>query len=99
MIGRIARVLVFLAFVAFVGGGGPLAASAVSPFSPPTRTEVAPGIYLFRTEPYSDVGLDGRLQRGDGSGLTSGEPVAGSLDGVGQASSVDPNKLRHRCYI
>ena len=26
---------------------------------PPVRTEVAPGIHLFRTEPYGDVGLDG----------------------------------------
>ena len=25
----------------------------------PTRTEVAPGVFLFRTEPYGDVGLDG----------------------------------------
>jgi glyoxylase-like metal-dependent hydrolase (beta-lactamase superfamily II) len=32
---------------------------ATSPFPPPLRTEVAPGIYLFRTEPYGDVGLDG----------------------------------------
>ena len=25
----------------------------------PTRVEVAPGVHLFRTEPYGDVGLDG----------------------------------------
>lgn len=34
----------------------------VSPGSghpPPARTEVAPGVFLFRTEPYGDVGLDG----------------------------------------
>jgi len=27
--------------------------------APPRRTEVAPGIFLFQTEPYGDVGLDG----------------------------------------
>jgi glyoxylase-like metal-dependent hydrolase (beta-lactamase superfamily II) len=26
---------------------------------PPTRTEVAPGVHLFQTQPYGDVGLDG----------------------------------------
>src|SRR5262245_12879346 len=26
---------------------------------PPTRIEVAPGVHLFRTQPYGDVGLDG----------------------------------------
>src|SRR5215475_4745309 len=35
----------------------------------PKKTEVAPGIYLFQTEPYGDVGLDGNsiaITSGDG---------------------------------
>lgn len=35
---------------------GPLIAQ---PHPPPTRTEIAPGIHLFQTARYSDVGLDG----------------------------------------
>src|SRR5262249_4787144 len=26
---------------------------------PPKKSEIAPGVYLFQTEPYGDVGLDG----------------------------------------
>ncbi|MGH7740769.1 MAG: MBL fold metallo-hydrolase, partial [Candidatus Eiseniibacteriota bacterium] len=37
----------------------PLVAGAATPLSPPIRSEVAPGVYLFRTAPYGDVGLDG----------------------------------------
>ena len=33
--------------------------SAASALSPPSETQVAPGVYLFRTAPYGDVGLDG----------------------------------------
>ena len=32
---------------------------AAFPHPAPTATEVAPGVWLFRTEPYGDVGLDG----------------------------------------
>jgi glyoxylase-like metal-dependent hydrolase (beta-lactamase superfamily II) len=35
------------------------ATPAPSPLPPPLDTEVAPGIHLFRTPPYGDVGLDG----------------------------------------
>lgn len=38
--------------------GTPLTLSAQT-LPPPTRIDVAPGVYLFRTTPYSDVGLDG----------------------------------------
>lgn len=37
----------------------PAGAPAVAPLPAPTRTEVAPGIWLFQTAPYGDVGLDG----------------------------------------
>jgi glyoxylase-like metal-dependent hydrolase (beta-lactamase superfamily II) len=36
-----------------------LAPAASAGHPPPTRTQVADGVYLFRTEPYGDVGLDG----------------------------------------
>jgi glyoxylase-like metal-dependent hydrolase (beta-lactamase superfamily II) len=36
----------------------PLTLAAWSP-PPPTHTEVAPGVHLFQTQPYGDVGLDG----------------------------------------
>ena len=36
----------------------PVAASS-SPLTPPSETQVAHGVYLFRTAPYGDVGLDG----------------------------------------
>ncbi|HXS82394.1 MAG TPA: MBL fold metallo-hydrolase, partial [Methylomirabilota bacterium] len=36
----------------------PLTFAAWSP-PPPVHTEVAPGVHLFRTQPYGDVGLDG----------------------------------------
>jgi len=37
-----------------------LTAQAATPARPaPARTEIAPGIHLFRTAPYGDVGLDG----------------------------------------
>lgn len=45
---------------------GPLAALSLNailpvaaPIPPPQHTEVAPGIHLFQTAPYGDVGLDG----------------------------------------
>ena len=37
----------------------PVVALASLPFAPPTHTEVAPGIHLFQSAPYGDVGLDG----------------------------------------
>lgn len=38
----------------------PLAGQTTTPVRPaPTRIEVAPGVYLFQTEPYGEVGLDG----------------------------------------
>jgi glyoxylase-like metal-dependent hydrolase (beta-lactamase superfamily II) len=35
------------------------AAAQTSSLEPPRRTEIAPGIHLFTTQPYGDVGLDG----------------------------------------
>jgi len=35
------------------------ATGAVSRHPAPTRTEIAPGIFLFQTDRYGDVGLDG----------------------------------------
>src|SRR4029078_6137234 len=35
------------------------ATGAVSRHPSPTRTEIAPGIFLFQTDRYGDVGLDG----------------------------------------
>ena len=46
-LGRLAALLLLLPF------------TSASPVPAPTRTEVAPGIYLFQTPPYGDVGLDG----------------------------------------
>jgi cyclase len=43
---------------AFLGLILPLTIAAWSP-PPPAHTEVAPGIHLFQTQPYGDVGLDG----------------------------------------
>ena len=37
----------------------PIPATADTPLTPPIRSEVAPGVYVFRTAPYGDVGLDG----------------------------------------
>lgn len=34
-------------------------AVSAAPLAPPVHTEVAPGIHLFQTAPYGDVGLDG----------------------------------------
>ena len=44
-------------------------AAAQAPAAGPTRVDVAPGVYLFQTAPYSDVGLDGNsvvIVSGDG---------------------------------
>jgi cyclase len=36
-----------------------LGAATTYQHPPPAKTEVAPGVFLFRTQPYGDVGLDG----------------------------------------
>jgi cyclase len=53
---------VFLALLALLAPWGPRAGAARAgayPLPPPIHTEVAPGIHLFQTAPYGDVGLDG----------------------------------------
>jgi cyclase len=51
-----------VAVLVMMGAAGlmPLAGQTSTPVRPaPTRTEVAPGVHLFQTAPYGDVGLDG----------------------------------------
>ncbi|HMF44829.1 MAG TPA: MBL fold metallo-hydrolase, partial [Polyangia bacterium] len=36
-----------------------VASAAPATLAPPQHTEVAPGVHLFQTQPYGDVGLDG----------------------------------------
>ena len=61
---------------------------------PPLHTEVAPGVHLFQTQPYGDVGLDGnsvaiamdhRIKGGSG---VDGPPV----QIFGTTVAVDPDK-------
>lgn len=48
------------AVVGVVMGGALSLSAAQAPVRPaPVKTEVAPGVYLFRTAPYGEVGMDG----------------------------------------
>ena len=56
---KIPRGLLFLLATLLPLGEAPPGAFADALAIPPKQTEVAPGIYLFQTKPYGDVGLDG----------------------------------------
>lgn len=50
------------AVVGVVMGGVLSVSAAQAPVRPaPVKTEVAPGVYLFRTAPYGEVGMDGNV--------------------------------------
>lgn len=72
------RLLVHAALVVALVSATPLARAQ---HAPPTRSEVAPGVHVFATPPYGEVGLDGNsvaIVGGDGVLVfdTNGTPAA-----------------------